>query len=634
MKMKPVSRLTLAALVLGLFQAGAATAGQEPSLKRLSIEELSRIDVTTAMKHAEPVSDAAAAVQVITGDDIRRAGITTLPEALRLATGMHVARFDGHTWAMSTRGFNITTANKMQVMIDGRSVYTPLYSGVFWDVQDLVLADVDRIEVIRGPGATLWGANAVNGVINVVTKTAAQTAGTLVVLGGGNEVGQTAFRYGRAMGDSAFRVYGKYRYLDSQRFETGVSARDPLRSGQAGFRLESGLSGRTLVTLQGDAYQGRIGISDRPDSEVAGGNVLGRVTHTRSSGSQVQFQAYYDGTSRMVPRQFAEHRDTIDLDAQYRFTAKTRHDIVTGLGAMVTRSDTEPSPVLFFDPETRTSHVANWFVQDDISIVPGRFNLIFGTKVEHNDYTGIEFQPNLRLRWTPATGQTIWSGVSRAVRMPTRFDSDLQVTPTGTAVLLRGDPAFRSENVVSTEAGYRQEINPRLSVDVAGFVNTYNDLRSQEPTLPTGFPIVLMNNLNARTAGVETTVAIQATSAVQVHAGYTHLYERFTLDPGSLDRTGGTAEHNDPQNQFRLRVFTNLPGSFEADAVFRAVDELPDPVVPAYAELTLRLGWLRGATELSIVGDNLLHPQHAEFGNLVPREEFRRSVFGQFTWRR
>jgi iron complex outermembrane receptor protein len=611
-----------------------AEEAQEPSLKRLSIEELSRIDVTTAMKHAEPVSDAAAAIQVITGDDIRRAGISTLPEALRLATGVHVARFDGRTWAISARGFNISTANKMLVMIDGRSIYTPLYAGVFWDVQDLVLADVDRIEVSRGPGATLWGANAVNGVINIVTKTAAQTAGTLVQVGGGNELGQTAVRYGNAMGsDSAFRVYAKYRYRDSERFNTGASARDPLRSGQTGFRVESGLSGRTLITLQGDAYKGRIGIFDRADSDVAGGNALGRITHTRNSGAQIQVQAYYDGTSRTVPQQFAERRDTFDLDVQYRFTATARQDVVAGAGYAATRSRTTPSPVLFFNPATRTSPLANVFVQDDMGIIPGRLHVILGTKVEHNDYSGMEYQPSARVRWTTGRGQTVWSAVSRAVRMPTRFDSDLVFTGTQPVVLLRGDPAFRSETVIATEAGYRQELMSRLSFDLAAFMNSYDRLRTQEPTLPLGVPIVLMNGLNARTAGVEATIGVQATRALQVHIGYTHLYERFSLDPDSRDPTGGTSEYNDPKNQFRLRLYTDLPASFEADAVVRYVGELPHPAVPAYTELTLRLGRRRGPIELSIVGDNLLHPHHPEFGALVPREEYRRTAFGQLTWR-
>ena len=614
-------------------QAPAAAQGGDSSLKRLSIEELSRIDVTSTMKHAEPVREAAAAIQVIGGDDIRRAGITTLPEALRLATGVQVARLDGRTWAISARGFNISTANKLVVMIDGRSVYTPLFSGVFWDVQDVVLADVDRIEVIRGPGATLWGANAVNGVINIVTRPASQTEGTLVQVGGGTELGQTAVRHGIRLGaGGAARVYGKYRYRDSQRFETGASARDPLRSGQAGFRLESGLEGRTLFTLQGDAYVGKIGIADRPDSDVAGGNLLARVSHTRSSGSQVQLQAYYDGTYRKVPRQFSEHRDTVDLDLQYRTVWQMRHEIVSGVGYQVTRGRATRSPVLFFAPEMRTSPLTSLFVQDDIALAPGRVHLVIGTKVEHNDYTGMEYQPSARLRWTMGA-QTIWGAVSRAVRMPTRFDTDLRFTGAAPFVVLRGDPAFRSETVVATELGYRRAVSPRLSVDVATFVNSYDNLRTQEPSPPAGLPIVLSNKLNARTAGVEATAAYQAAARVQLHAGYTFLSGRFRLDPDSLDVTSGTSEYNDPKHQVWLRAFADLPAALEGDAVFRYVGTLPHPPVPGYAELTLRLGWRRGPVELSIVGDNLLHDHHPEFGNLSPREEYRRSAFGQLTWR-
>ena len=614
-------------------QTPAAPQTDESSLKRLSIEELSRINVTSTMKYAEPVREAAAAIQVISGDDIRRAGITTLPEALRLATGVQVARFDGRTWAISARGFNISTANKLVVMIDGRSVYTPLFSGVFWDVQDVVLADVDRIEVIRGPGATLWGANAVNGVINVVTRPAAETEGTLVQVDGGTELGQATVRHGIRMGaGGAARVYGKFRYRDSQRFETGASARDPLRFGQAGFRLETGLSGRTLFTLQGDAYKGKLGIADRPDSDVAGGNLLARVSHTRSSGSQVQFQAYYDGTYRKVPRQFSEHRDTLDLEAQYRTVWKARHDIVSGLGFQVTHGRAAPSQVLFFAPETRTSPLTNLFVQDDIALAPGRVHLIIGTKVEHNDYTGMEYQPSARLRWTTGE-QTIWGAVSRAVRMPTRFDTDLRFTGPAPFVVLRGDPAFHSESVVATELGYRRAVSPRLSVDLASFVNVYDDLRTQEPSPPAGLPIVLSNELNARTAGIEATAAYQAAARVQLHAGYTLLSERFRLDPGSFDLTNGTSEYNDPRHQVWLRAFTDLPASMEGDAVFRYVGRLPHPPVPAYAELTLRLGWRSGPVDLSIVGDNLLHDHHPEFGDLNPREEYRRSAFGQLTWR-
>jgi iron complex outermembrane receptor protein len=612
----------------------ASTDPDQQTLKRLSIEELSNIDVTSTLKHAEPVNQAAAAITVITGDDIRRAGITTLPEAMRLVTGVQVARFDGRTWAISARGFDITTANKLVVMIDGRSVYTPLFSGVFWDVQDVVLEDVDRIEVVRGPGGTLWGANAVNGVINIVTKSAAQTKGTLVQVGGGTELGQTSVRYGTSAGsDGNIRVYAKYRYRGSEVFANGDSARDPLRSGQVGFRYDGGASGRTVTTVQGDLYTGKIGLFDRPDSDVAGGNLLARIAHTYSSGSQLQVQMYYDGTYRSVPRQFAEHRDTVDVDLQYRFSFGKRQDVVTGVGYDVTRGHVAPSPVLFFLPETRTSPLLNVFVQDEIAIVPSRVTLIAGSKFEHNDYTGFEYQPTLRARWTPHGGETIWAAISRAVRMPTRFDSDLQFTGTAPIVVLRGDPGFQSETVLAREVGYRQRFGSTVSLDVAAFHNTYDNLRTEEPTLPFGVPVVLANNMSARTSGIEVTAEYQPAPAVQLHAGYTWLTEQFTLAPGSHDITGGTNEANDPGHQIWARSFVNLPRGFEADAVFRYVGALPHPVIPAYGELTLRGGWRRGRIEISITGDNLLHDYHQEFSSLTPPEEFPRSGFAQVTWR-
>lgn len=629
-------------LVLILFHSLSIRAQQqvaslgpgEQTLKQLSIEELSRIDVTSTLKHAEPISAAAAAISVLTGDDIRRAGITTLPEALRLVTGVQVARFDGRTWAISARGFNITTANKLVVLIDGRSVYTPLFSGVYWDVQDVVLEDIDRIEVVRGPGATLWGANAVNGIINIVTKSAAQTTGALVQLGGGSELGQASVRYGtRTGGDGNLRAYAKYRYRGSQVFETGASARDPLRTGQAGFRFDRGLSGRTVMTLQGDIYKGAIGIFDRPDSDVAGGNLLSRVAHTYSSGSQVQLQLYYDGTYRKVPRQFSEHRDTVDVDVQYRTTIAGRQDLVTGIGYQLMHGRAAASPVLFFTPETRTSPLLNVFVQDEIALVPNRFAVVLGSKFEHNDYTGFEYQPTFRARWTPHGADTVWGAVSRAVRMPTRFDTDLRITGTAPIVLLRGDAGFVSEMVLSREVGFRHRFGSTVSTDVTAFYNSYDNLRTQEPSPPAGIPIVLRNNMTATTSGIEATAEYEPSPTVRLHAGYTILSERFRLAEGSHDLSGGAAEHNDPKHQVWARAFVDLPHGMETAAVFRFVGELPNPVVPKYAELTLRLGWRRGVMELSVVGDNLLHDRHPEFGNLTPREEYPRSGFVQATWR-
>jgi iron complex outermembrane recepter protein len=606
----------------------------EPALRRLSIEELSRIDVTSASKHAEPVSEAAAAIVVLTHDDLRRSGITTLAEALRLATGVGVARFDGHTWAISARGFNITTANKMAVFIDGRSIYTPLFSGVFWDVQDYVLDDIDRIEVIRGPGGALWGANAVNGVINIITRTAEDTAGGRMSIGGGNDLGQVSARYGGRLGaTAAYRAYAKYRYRAGQLLSNGLNANDPLRSGQAGFRTDWQPSTRTAFGLQGDFYKGLVGLTDRADSDVNGGNILARMTHTANSGSQIQVQGYFDRTSRSVPRQLAERRATGDFDLQYRFSAGTRHDLTTGGGFRVSRGRVTPSQVYFFEPDLRTDRLYSAFVEDNVTIVPGVLDITAGAKLEHNDYTGLEYQPTLRGRWSPTTEDTVWAAMSRAVRIPARFDTDLRFTANTPVVVLQGDPAFRSEELVAKEVGYRRRFGAVMTADLAAFVNRYDNLRSLEPSVPGGIPVVLSNKLVARTEGLEATVEVQAAPRWQVHTGYAFLREKFTPASGSLDPAPGVNEHNDARHKVTVRSFLNVSKRIEIDAVLRAVSKLQAPAVPAYAELTLHLGWsLPDRLEIALIGDNLLHDRHPEFGQLVPREEFRRAVFLQTTW--
>lgn len=608
----------------------------DQTFRRLSIEELAKIDVMSASKHAEPVNETATAISVITSEDLRRAGITELPEALRLATGIAVARFNGETWGISARGFNISTANKMLVLIDGRTVYTPLFSGVFWGVQDVVLEDVDRIEVIRGPGAALWGANAVNGVINIITKTSAETPGGLAVIRGGTNVGQTIVQYGGKAGvNAAYRVYGKYSYFGPQVFATGVTAHDRLSRAQTGFRIDWTSPARTTLTLQGDAYGGRSGLFDRPDISHRGGNVLGRLSHTYASGSQLQFQWYYDRTYRNVPRQFSEHRDTYDIDVQYRFTASRRNDFTAGGGYRLTRGRAVRSAVLFFDPPTRTSPLTNVFIQDEVGLIPGSLVLTLGSKFEHNDYTGFEYEPSARVRWSPTPRQLVWGAVSRAVRMPTRFDTDLRFTGLSPFVILQGSSSFKSETVVASEVGYRVRVGNLLAVDVATFVNKYDDLRTQEPAAaPPGIPITLGNNLYATTGGLEIGLAYQPIQRLRLHAAYTRLAEDFSLRTGSRDATKGFSEYNDPKNQFSFRSYLDLPYATEVDAVFRFVGALPHPVVPRYGELTLRAGVGHGRPlGFSVIGDNLLHAQHGEAAPTGPvQEQYLRRVTACLTW--
>jgi len=607
-------------------------------LKRLTIEELADLTITTPARRAERLSETAAAVSVIRDDDIRRSGATTLAEALRLADAMHVARVYGPGWAISARGFNIATANKLLVLIDGRTVYSPLFSGVFWDKQDIALADIDRIEVTRGPGGTLWGANAVNGVINIITKSAQNTQGAQVGLTAGNETrGIVSVRYGASTNNGiAYRIYGKIRAEDDHVFVSGAPGLDDMQFGQSGFRIDSDPSRASFFTLQGDVYYGTEGLYDRPDTRVSGGNLTGRWTKRFSSTSQFQAQFFYDRTDRRVQRQYDATRDTFDVDTQQQLKVGTRHTLVFGAGFRASRGDDlGDGPGFFFDPQVRTSTIVSAFAQDEIAVQPNRLALIVGSKVERNDFTGLELSPNLRVRFSPDSRQTLWAAISRAVRMPTRFDTDLRIRlPNSSRLLLTGSESFESENVIAYETGYRNRPNDWLSTDVAVFFNDYDDLRSQELPTAVGQPVVLGNGLTARTSGIELSSTASLTKQWQAHAAYSYLWERFSRAPGSTDVTNGSSEANDPSHIFSIRTSIDLPHACEADAGFRYVSRLPQPVVAGYSELTARFGWRpRPAWELSVVGQDLLHDRHEEFAAGTPRELFERGFYVRSTWR-
>ncbi|MES1255917.1 MAG: TonB-dependent receptor plug domain-containing protein [Acidobacteriota bacterium] len=633
---------------LAVMMAGPALAAQrEPTdapsqsaqqLKRLSIEELSDLTVTTAARRMERLSDVAAAVSVIRGDEIRRSGATTLAEAIRLADAVDAAQVYGPGWAISARGFNIATANKLLVRVDGRTVYSPLFSGVFWDVQDLVLADIDRIEVTRGPGGTLWGANAVNGVINIITKRAADSQGAFVTVTAGNETrAVTTARYGgTTTGEIAYRVYGKFRAESEHVFATGVPAGDGVQFGQAGFRLDSDARQPTFWTLQGDAYVGTEGLYDRGDTRVAGGNLLTRWTKRWSSTSQFQVQAYFDRTARRVQNQYRATRNTVDIDTEQQVQVGARHSVVFGAGFRASRgNDLGDGPGFFFAPQTLTSTIGSVFGQDEIALMPQRLSLILGAKVERNDFTGFEVQPNMRIRLTPDARQTYWAAVSRAVRMPTRFDTDLRVVnPASGQLLITGSDGFVSETVLAWEGGYRVRPTNWVSADVAAFLNSYDHIRSQELREPTGALFTLANGLAAKTSGAEVAVTTSLTSWWQAHASYSYLWERFSKDAGSTDLSNGVNEANDPSHLLSVRTSVDLPGQVEVDLLGRYASRRPQPAVPAYVELTARLGWHPSLRwELSITGQNLLHDRHQEFAAGTPPELFERAVSVRSAWR-
>jgi iron complex outermembrane receptor protein len=622
-----------------LFTGAVALAGADPpaqaDLKRLTLEELMNLDVTLAARRPEPVASTPAAISVVTGEDIRRSGVTTLADAVGLADGVHVARFNNGSWSIAARGFNGVTSNKLLVMIDGRTVYSPLFTGVFWNALDYPLEDIERIEVIRGPGATLWGANAVNGVVNIITRHSRDTLGTIVQVGAGNEDPNLAeVRYGGRSASTTYRTYARFVTRASQKFTDGSSSADRRRRGQVGFRLDAGTPQASTWLLKGDALFSSNHFADRDDGEFKLFDLQGRWTRALSARSELQVQAYLNHEYRKIPLQLTHRLTTADIELQHAFTA-SRHSVVWGGGIRRNQDSTEPTATLEFDPPSRTYPVSNLFVQDDIAVRPDLFYVTAGAKVERNAFSGAEFQPSIRARVLLRRSQTVWGGVSRAVRRPTRFEDDIVILTDG-VVILHGNDDFRAETLIATELGYRLQPTPTFSADVTLFRHDYDRIRSQEaPAGPVPIPLIVGNTLNGVSSGVELGLNLQPAEWWRIHAGYTHLRVSLSRDPDSRDVSGGSAEANDPEHIFGLRSSIDLPHDVEFDARLRSIGALPNPAVPGYTELVLRGAWRpTRQLEFSIIGDDLLHDRHPEF---IPTargyEEFERGVRGMLTVR-
>lgn len=641
---------------------------QAEDLKRLSLEELMTVEFTSLSKKPEKLLEVPAAAYVITGEDIRRSGVTSIPEALRMAPGMQVARINSNQWAIGSRGFASRLSRSMLAMMDGRTLYTPLFAGVYWEVQDTLLEDIDRIEVIRGPGGTLWGANAVNGIINIITKSAKDTQGAYLTGGGGGEERDFGgFRYGGRWGASTYyRIYGKYFDRDGD-FSRDTRDFDAWNMGRVGFRTDSDLTEDSTLTVQGDLYDGDAGqrvINStfsppfqelvQKDADLSGRNLLGRWKTKTGEKSELALQAYWDETFRREPTGH-EQRDTYDIDLQHRFPLMAWQEINWGLGYRLSSNETRSIPVVKLIPSGRDLNLFSGFLQDEIVVVENRLHVTIGSKFEHNDYTGFEFQPSGRIVWSPTSQQVLWASITRAVRTPSQLERGLEwnvlLEPqTPTFVRLIGDRHFRSEKGLAYELGYRIEPVERLFFDVAAFYTRYTDLDSLEPGAPflesspppqhVVVPIFVRNRLDGDVYGVELSTESAMFDWWRVAAAYSYLQISLQRD-GSLDPTTiQTSEGSSPHHQASLRSTMDLPRGLELDGWLRYVDNLPAIAVESYVTADVRLGWRpTRSLELSVAGQNLAQPHHGEFAGgsfglaQDKRLEVQRSVYGRVTWR-
>jgi len=639
--------------------------GSEGRLKGLSLEQLGNIEVITASKSPVKLSQTAAAVYVITQDDIRRSGVTSLPEALRLAPGVDVAQIDSVKWAVGIRGFQSRLSREVLVLIDGRSVYSPLFHGVYWEVQDTLLEDIDRIEVIRGPGGTIWGANAVDGVINIITKTARDTRGTLVSAGGGNVAqGFLDFRQGGGNDDFSYRIYGKGFDQGPENHSDGRDF-DAWRRAQGGFRTDWKIDDRDTLTVQGDIYDGVAGESVRittlsPPSIanvdqyalLSGGNVLTRWQRILKNGSDIQLQAYYDRVNRLQANQ-AEYRDTFDVDFVHHLMLNKRQDFIWGLGARLSPADVpEVVPTYVFNPDHRTDQVYTAYAQDQISFLENKLQFTFGTKVLHSSFTGFDLEPSVSLLWAPTSKRTFWAAVTRAVRTPSDIEDTLESTTLlSTAPLAfsqtSGDGRFTSETLLGYNAGYRSLISKTFSLDLAVFFNQYDHLLSLEPTTPftediqgtpaTIYPYLNGNGVKGTTAGVEISADWKPAPWWRLESSFSWLQMNLHTLPTSLDTTTvAQDEGSSPHHQAQLQSYFDLSRNLEFSLTFRYVGALPYYLVSGYETGDARFAWRPvKRIEFAITGRNLLQPRHFEYGgDPGPLVGIKRDVVASLTFRK
>ncbi|HQC79848.1 MAG TPA: TonB-dependent receptor [Accumulibacter sp.] len=655
-------------------------ANEASELPEISLEDLLKVEVTSASRKTEQLHDVAAAVFVISRDDIERSGATSIPEVLRMAPGIEVARLANNRWAVSVRGFNGRFANKLLVLMDGRSMYSPLFSGVLWEYEDTLLEDVDRIEVIRGAGAAMWGSNAVNGVINIITRRARDTQGNLAVAGAGSEERAfAAFRHGGEVGNGHYRVWGKAFVRDGAVTPDDRKGNDYWRNSRVGFRSDWNVSPSQRLMISGAAYSSQTGdrwllpdvlsptgasLSDRRQ-DGQGGHLLSRGEWTLADGSEAVLQTYIDHSRINLQNDLSETRTTVDLDFQHRLTTMGRHDLMWGLGYRQSRDKIETNDTIHITPTKRNISLTSAFIYDDIALLPEKLRLALGARFENNNLSGFEILPNARLMWTPTPTQSIWTSLSRATRTPSRseLDSaiDLQVSPAGTPanpspfpVLIRYTALgemLRTESVRAFEIGYRQQFAPSLSLDVAAFHNRYENLRATTTGNQQLFfypiPYILQNvvpdNSNrARTRGVEIAVDWYPLTWWRLQPSYTYLHVDAWSASG--DETSAAfasgVQTSSPRQKFSLRSSMSLSNQQQLDFWLRYIGKMGDSslssTVASHTALDLRYAWrpIRNL-ELSLVGQNLFDRRHVEIvPNMLPSEtlEIQRGVYAKARW--
>jgi iron complex outermembrane receptor protein len=649
-----------------------ASAQQQTSdLADRSLEDLLNIAVTSVSKKEQKMSQVAAAIFVITQEDIRRSGSTNIPDLLRMVPGMDVGQINSNTWAISARGFNHELADKLLVLIDGRAVYTPTFGGVNWDTLDVPLEDIERIEVIRGPGGTIWGANAVNGVINIITKKAGDTPGGLVSGGGGTqERGFGTAQYGGALGSNFnYRVFAKdINRANTPDLDQGDSSHDNWYLLHGGFRIDGKLSPADSFTVQGDIFNGNEGselVHTTLDpagnenvlrrAELHGGDILGRWNHTFANGSDTTLQMYFDRTARYGPES-NEVLNTVDFDFQHHLAPKGIHDLIWGVGYRRASDATDGTIDLAYVPAAKTLNTLNSFVQDEITVKPNRLFLTLGTKLEHGTFAGLDVSPAVRVAWTPTVRHTLWAALSRAGRTPSRIDtaSNIAIAAFPAAdgapeeVLLVGNPKQKVEHVLASELGYRAQPNRSFSLDIATFYNVYDNLRSKEmgsvffqpDPAPARWilPITWGNGMHGVTYGAEVSADWRVTDRWTLSPGYAFLEMHLDTYPGStdVDSTWNT-EGSSPQHQAQLRSHVDLSRRLFWDTTLYFVGALPAQQIPSYERLDTQLRLRLGEKgELSVVGQNLLQDHHAESNDLytiVNASQIKRGVYARFTWR-